>query len=88
MPTLKEAGIEMPDTSWFSVAAPKGSPAEAIARVAAELEKALAAPTTRDQLLKFGQYARFIGPDTFPAQVRASRATFGELIQQAGIKLD
>jgi tripartite-type tricarboxylate transporter receptor subunit TctC len=88
VPTLKEAGIEMPDTSWFSVAAPKGSPAEAIARIAAELDKALAAPGTREQLLKFGQYARYIGPDTFPAQVRTSRATFGELIQQAGIKLD
>jgi tripartite-type tricarboxylate transporter receptor subunit TctC len=88
VPTLKEQGIEMPDAGWFGVFAPKGTPADAIARIAAELERALAAPGTKDVLLKFGQYSEFRGPEAFSARVRADVVTFRDLIAQAGIRLD
>ena len=88
VPTMKEQGIEMPESGWFGLFAPKGTPAEAITRMAAEIERALAGPGTREALLKFGQYAEFRGPDAFAARVRADTVTFRDLIAQAGIKLD
>ncbi|MFM1990138.1 MAG: hypothetical protein RJA99_3095 [Pseudomonadota bacterium] len=88
VPTLKEQGIEMPDSGWFGLFAPKGTPAEAIVRMASEIERALAAPGTRETLLKFGQHPQYIGPDAFAARVKADTAMFRDLIAQAGIKLD
>lgn len=88
VPTLKEQGIEMPDSGWFGLFAPKGTPADAIARMAAEIERALAAPGTRETLVKFGQFPQYIGPDAFAARVKADTAMFRDLIAQAGIKLD
>ena len=88
VPTLKEQGIEMPDSGWFGLFAPKGTPAEAVARMAAELERATAAPGTREALLRLGQHPQFIGPDAFAARVKADTVMFRDLIAQAGIKLD
>ena len=88
VPTMKEQGIEMPESGWFGVFAPKGTPAEAVTRMATEIERALAGPGTREALLKFGQYPEFRGPDAFAARVRADTVTFRDLIAQAGIKLD
>ena len=88
VPTLREQGIAMPDSGWFGLFAPKGSPAEAIARMAAELERATAAPGAREALLRFGQHPMFLGPDAFAARVKADTAMFRDLIAQAGIKLD
>jgi len=88
VPTLKEQGIEMPDGSWFGLFTPRGSPADGIARMAAELERALASPGARETLLKFGQYPSFLGPDAFAARVKADTALFKDVIAQLGIKLD
>jgi tripartite-type tricarboxylate transporter receptor subunit TctC len=88
VPTLKEQGIEMPDSGWFGLFAPKGTPADAIARMAGELERALAAPGTRETLVKFGQHPQYIAPEAFAARVKADTVMFRDLIAQAGIKLD
>jgi tripartite-type tricarboxylate transporter receptor subunit TctC len=88
VPTLKEQGIEMPDSGWFGLFAPKGTPPDAITRMASELERALAAPGTRETLVKFGQHPQYIAPEAFAARVKADTVMFRDLIAQAGIKLD
>jgi tripartite-type tricarboxylate transporter receptor subunit TctC len=88
VPTLKEQGIEMPDSGWFGLFAPKGTPGDAIARMAGEIERALAAPGTRETLVKFGQHPQYIAPEAFAARVKADSTMFRDLIAQAGIKLD
>ena len=88
VPTLKEQGLDVPGGSWFGLFAPKGTPAEIVNRVAAEMERSLAAPGAREQLQKFGQYPDFSGPAAFAARIRQDSATFRDLIQAAGIKVD
>jgi tripartite-type tricarboxylate transporter receptor subunit TctC len=88
MPTLKEQGIEMPDSGWFGLFAPKGTPADAIARLAAELERATTAPGAREALVRFGQYPMYLGPDAFAARVKADTVLFRDLNAKLGIKLD
>jgi tripartite-type tricarboxylate transporter receptor subunit TctC len=55
MPTSKEAGL--PDFQlniWSGVFAPKGTPKEIVAKLAAALDKALDDPATAEKLNKLG----------------------------------
>lgn len=88
VPTLKEQGLDVPGGSWFGLFAPRGTPADVVQRIAGDLERALAAPGTREMLQKFGQYPDFTGPAAFAARIRSDSATFRDLIAQAGIKVD
>jgi tripartite-type tricarboxylate transporter receptor subunit TctC len=88
VPTLKEQGLDVPGGSWFGVFAPKGTPPEVVTRLATELERALASPGARETLLKFSQFPDFKGPAAFATRIREDSATYRDLIQQAGIKVD
>jgi len=88
VPTLKEQGLDVPGGSWFGLFAPRGTPSEVIARLAAEVEKAMAAPGVREQLVKFSQFPEFRGPAAFAAEIRADSAFYKELIQRVGIKVE
>lgn len=88
VPTLVEQGLQVPGSSWFGLFAPKGSPAEAVNRIAAEVEKAMAGPAVREQLLKFSQYPEFKGPAVFARQIAADSAFYKDLIARTGIKAE
>lgn len=88
VPTLKEQGLDVPGGSWFGLFAPKGTPADVVARLAAELERAVAAPGTREALLRFSQYPDFQGPTAFADRIRQDSATYRDLIRDAGIKVE
>ena len=78
----------MPGGSWFGLFAPRGTPPEIVARIAAESEKAVAAPGVREQMLKFSQYPDFRGPQAFARQIRDDTAFYKDLIEKAGIRVD
>jgi tripartite-type tricarboxylate transporter receptor subunit TctC len=88
VPTLKEQGLDVPGGSWFGLFAPRGTPADVLARLSAELERALAAPGTRGALLRFSQYPDFRGPAAFAERIRQDSATYRDLIRDAGIKVE
>ncbi|MBP8306071.1 MAG: tripartite tricarboxylate transporter substrate binding protein [Burkholderiaceae bacterium] len=88
VPTLKEQGLEVPGGSWFGLFAPRGTPPEVVNRVAAEVDKAMAAPGVREQLVKFSQFPEFRGPAAFAAEIRADSAFYKDLIQRLGIKVE
>jgi tripartite-type tricarboxylate transporter receptor subunit TctC len=70
VPTMVEAGMPGYDTStWGGLLAPAGTPKDVVAKVAAEVDKALAAPDVREKLAVAGiepvggtpaQFAQFI----------------------------
>lgn len=86
--TLAEQGLDVPGSSWFGLFAPKGSPTEAIERIAAEVERAMTAPAAREPLLKFSQYPEFKGPAAFAKQIAADSAFYKDLIARTGIKAE
>lgn len=88
VPTLKEQGIDAPTSSWFGLFAPRGTPTDAIDRMAADLQRALAADGTRETLQRFGQYPDFRGPAAFAERIREDSAMYRELIAAAGIKVE
>jgi tripartite-type tricarboxylate transporter receptor subunit TctC len=54
VPTAKEAGVDYEMNVWAGLFAPKGTPPEVIAKLAAALDKSLDEPTVRERLAQLG----------------------------------
>lgn len=88
VPTLAEQGIDAPGGSWFGVFAPRGTAPAAVARLAAEVQKVVSAPETREQLARVSQYSEYQGPEAFAKAVADDSAFFKDLIAQLGLKAE
>lgn len=86
--TVAEQGYDIDTRSWFGLFAPKGTPQAIVDRTAAELQKILASPETRQLLLKMSQFPDYVGPAAFAAQVKDDSAFFKDLIVRANIQAD
>ncbi len=89
LPTIAESGLPGYEaSSWYGVLAPAGTPREIVARLNAELVKALEQPEVRTGLLAEG--AEPIGgtPEQFAAHIRAEKERLGKLIREAKIRLE
>ena len=89
LPTIAESGLPGYEaSSWYGVLAPAGTPREIVARLNAELVKALAQPEVRTSLLAEG--AEPIGgtPEQFAAHIGSEKERLGKLIREAKIRLE
>lgn len=89
IPTAAEAGVANYEAnSWFGIAAPAGTPALIVARLAKEIAAAVRTPAMQERFAKSG--ARLVGdtPEQFAAQIKAERAKWGEIIKAANIKAE
>lgn len=89
VPTTKEAGV--PDvilSNWWGVAAPKGTDAAVVERLASELKKVLDLPATQAFLVRQG----FVGvgntPDQFARELPAEAQAWQSVVTKAGTRLD
>ena len=89
VPTFAELGYPKANlTSTFGVFAPGKTPAAIVARLNAELNKALAAPEVRERLLKGGEVPTGGSAAQFAAAIRAEYDDNGRIVKEAGIKAD
>jgi tripartite-type tricarboxylate transporter receptor subunit TctC len=89
LPTVAESGLAGYEaSSWYGVLAPAGTPGGIVARLNAEMVKALAQPEVRNSLLAEG--AEPIGgpPEKFAAHIRSEKERLGKLIRDAKIRLE
>jgi tripartite-type tricarboxylate transporter receptor subunit TctC len=87
VPTVSESGLPgFEFNSWFTVVAPAGTPKEIVARLNAEIVKALADPDVRAKLLDQGLSIRGSTPEELGAATREQLARYARLIKDAGIK--
>ncbi len=89
VPTIAEfyPGFEM--IQWYGLFAPVGVPQPLIARLRAEVNKALAAPDMKEKLKNAGGIEAWIGtPGEFVKVIRDENAKYAKLVQELGIKLD
>jgi tripartite-type tricarboxylate transporter receptor subunit TctC len=89
LPTLAESGLEgYQATTWFGVLAPAGTPKPIIARLNAELAKAVNSPEVLEFLRAEG--AEPIGgtPDQFRTFLRAEVERWAPVVKAAGAKAD
>ncbi|TWG81009.1 tripartite-type tricarboxylate transporter receptor subunit TctC [Cupriavidus gilardii J11] len=89
VPTLAELGYAKANlTSTFGVFAPGKTPAPIVARLNAELNKALAAPEVKDRLLKGGEVPTGGTAAQFAAAIRAEYEDNARIVKEAGIKAE
>jgi tripartite-type tricarboxylate transporter receptor subunit TctC len=88
VPTIAESGVpNFEASSWFGLVAPARTPPPIVERLAAETAKAVQDPEMRARFDQLG--ARLVGnsPSEFAHLVARERASWGEVIKSAGIKL-
>lgn len=89
LPTLVElgySGVEIRD--WQGVVAPAGTPRELIARLHAEITRAIAMPEVKQRFERFGMEAAGAGPEEFRAYIRSELRRWAKIVHDAGIKPD
>ena len=86
VPTVSESGLPgFEFNSWFTIMAPAGTPREIVARLNAEIVKALADPDVRSKLDAQGLTVRGSSAEELGSATREQLAKYAKLIKQAGI---
>ncbi|MBF5007254.1 tripartite tricarboxylate transporter substrate binding protein [Diaphorobacter sp. NR2-3-3-1] len=89
VPTFREAGVaDFESYAWQGLAAPAGAPADVVARLNAELNKALALPEITKRLQDMGVEAMSTTPTEFAALVTQQAQLWGKVIREANVKLE
>jgi tripartite-type tricarboxylate transporter receptor subunit TctC len=89
LPTVAEAGVPGFDVAaWAGVIVPAGVPKPIVARLNAELNKALAAPAVADKLPELGLIVAGGTPEQFAAHIKKEAARWADVVKRSGAKLD
>ncbi len=89
LPTLAEGALPAFEAStWQAVMAPAGTPREAIARLNAEIVRAVALPDIKEKFLSFGTDAASSTPDELARFLAGEVAKIGRIARDTGAKLD
>jgi tripartite-type tricarboxylate transporter receptor subunit TctC len=89
VPTVNEQGYSgFDDLTWVGFFAPAGTPAEIIARLNAELNKAFAAPDVKDKLSALGLETKPNTPAEFAAFIREEVPKWAKAVKDSGAKAD
>lgn len=89
VPTLREAGFpELEATNWSGLMVPVNTPPSAIARLHAEMARALRSSEVQDKLRAQSMVPALTTPEQFMDLLRSESARYARVIKEAGIKLD
>jgi len=89
VPTIAEFYPDFVMVQWYGLFAPAGTPEATLARLRAEVNKALLAPDVRERLTNAGGVEPWITtPEEFGAEIRNEYAKYGKLVKEIGAKID
>lgn len=89
IPTIAEQGFPQFTTdSWYGILAPASTSADAVARLNAEANNALAVPAVSESLEKRGLDRLGGSPQQFGAFLREEIAKYAQIVKKANIKID
>ena len=74
--------------AWVGYAAPAGTPREIVARLSAEIRKAVQAADLKDRYLTLGMDPRSNSPEEMIAYMRREQDRYASIIKNAGIKIE
>jgi tripartite-type tricarboxylate transporter receptor subunit TctC len=86
--TLQEAGVDLVLTVWDGALVPAGTPFDVVARLNAEMEKALADPASRASFAKAVHEPLGGSPETFAKLVRDDSAKYAKLARELNIRIN
>ena len=77
------------DITFNGLVAPAGTPRETLARMHAEVAKAVRIPELRNRFLEMGvELTASVSPDDFTAYIKAEFEKKARLAREAGIKME
>lgn len=93
LPTISEAGATVglkgfDINTWFGVLAPAHTPPDVVARLNAELGKALRSDDVRERMAKYGAEPSPTTPQQFAAFIHSEREKYAKLVKLSGAKVD
>jgi tripartite-type tricarboxylate transporter receptor subunit TctC len=89
LPTVAESGLPGYEAiAWNGLLAPAGTPPEAIARLSAELKKALALPEVKDKFEAQGFAAAWNTPEAFGGFMNAEVEKWAQVVKVSGATVD
>jgi tripartite-type tricarboxylate transporter receptor subunit TctC len=89
LPTVAASGLAgFEALQWFGLFAPAGTPGEVVARLNAEVNKALQMPEVLERLKGLGMQIAGGGPKPFGSFLQAESTKWGKIIKESGAKVD
>ena len=89
VPTVAESGVPGYDVPlWYSILAPAGSPADAIERLASELQRIVESAETRERMVSQGFQPGFVGPAALQAMIRDDVRRWQAIGRDTGIRIE
>ena len=89
VPTAEEAGLPRLDvTAWFGLVAPKGTPADIITRLNAEVRKAVASAELREAIATQGLEPVADSPQEFAAFIEKEITRWAQVVKTSGFKVE
>ena len=89
VPTIAESGYPGFEIVGFTgVLAPAGTPAEVVARLNAEINRAIATPETRDKMVTLGVEPSGSTPAEFRAYIQAQIPRYAKILKASGATVD
>ena len=89
VPTVAELGFSGFEASvWFGFVAPAATPKPIIAKLHAEVQKALQTTEVKERMTSVGGEVSLGTPEQFGALIRSERARYEKLVREAQIKPD
>jgi len=87
IPTAIEAGLAGYEAvGWMGIAAPRGTPADVVARLARDTARGMAQPDVVEKLTALGFQSASSSPEQFTAYIRGEIAKWAKVVKEAGIK--
>jgi tripartite-type tricarboxylate transporter receptor subunit TctC len=88
VPTMAEAGYPIEGLGWNGIFVPAGTPAPVIARLQQEIARVLADKDIQEDAQRLGTQAGGEAPEAFAAFVQGEVRKWGQVIKDAGIKIE
>lgn len=89
LPTIAESGVAgFESGTWQGVLVPKGTPAQIVAALNAELVRIIRSPEVRAKLVAQGAEVVTMAPPEFTAFFNAERTRWGQVVAEAKVRLD
>jgi tripartite-type tricarboxylate transporter receptor subunit TctC len=89
VPTIAEAGVPGYEAAtWNGIVAPAGLPKAIVAKLNAEINRALASPTLKQRFAALGAEPVGGTAEQFGKLIRSEYAKWGEVIRRSGARID
>jgi tripartite-type tricarboxylate transporter receptor subunit TctC len=88
VPTMNELGIPFESLSWYGLWAPAGTPKEILAKMHAEVRKALYSPELMKVWESQGATPGGEPPEQFQAFIKEEIRKWGDAVRKSGVKMD